>query len=372
MPVVRVAAWMLSLLVTVAAIGGCSGPAESGSNSRLEVPKRVGGLVTPEWETNVSTELQSPGRLVAFGAGHGVAALIQRDPCQRTIFSLGDSARTVAFTRCSPTGKDEHPPPQPGLATDVVYSAMGGQPWFLEPRSRNVVSEDISAYRRLVTQLPAAGPVATACSTDGRLVAYLDSTNPGNLLFHDLLHPDSSWTTPLPQEFASEAEPHWSEIRFGGSTDGPCVLVAPRLRWFAIVLGDRAVRVGNFHEPIPAPADPPGWLAWRRWFGPPTSEAPPGPIDATGFPRGIAILYQGATPVGGQLVDLYDLSGRYQETMLLPRRAAAIAATPHRLMVLSERDGGWWLTSYLLPATMRGPAVEAEPDIMLPTKPPSR
>ena len=366
----RYSASVLSAAAVAAVLGGCSGSAGSEHKDAPPIASRIGELVAPEWEANITPSILGTARPIAFGAGHGVAGLTQREPCQRTIFVLRDSAKVAGWTRCLPTGEDEHPPPQPGLVTDVVYSASGGVPWYLEPRSGRVVSEDISGYRRLVTRLPASGPVTTACSTDGRLVVYIDSAAPGKLRFHDIIHTDSSWTVGLVPDLAREAVPHWSSVRFGGSIHGPCVLAAPRLAHFAIVLGDTAVHVAEFREPVLPPTRQPSGLSLQRWLGPTASEEPVGPLDAAGFPRGVAILFQGLSAFGGRLVDLYDLTGRYRETMILPGVATMITATPERLLVLSQGDGKWWLASYLLPSSLRGIAIEEESVVTRRTKPP--
>jgi len=84
-------------------------------------------------------------------------------------------------------------------------------------------------------------------------------------------------------------------------------------------------------------------------FRDPPLPPPPGPLDATSWAGGIAVLYQGATAEAGRLVDLYDRRGSYTQTMILQQPAVRIASTGTQLLTLSHRDKRWRIASYWFP-----------------------
>lgn len=337
------------LLLLVLLHGGCAGSGVRPQALDVEVPMRVGYAVASDWSRNI-TPLVSPTAVpVAFGSGHGVVTLAQRNPCRRVILQAGDTTQLFSRRVCPPDGADTFPRPQPGPIVDVVYVAPRGVPWYLDHGRRLVLWENVSAGRGVIARLRARGNVSSACSTDGQWIVYLDSLQPGILLFQEIDGREPLRVVIHDEEFAALSAERWEGLQLRGAPGAPCILFGHHMRRFAIVWNDSLIRTADLHEPVSfMPA------RWRpgstRWWPFPRPGSPvPGALDVASHGDGIAVLHHGATGLGGRLIDLYDHSGRYRETMILPDRATRITALYQRLLVLSEREEAWWLSAYPLP-----------------------
>ncbi len=311
------------------------------------IPERFGYLAVAKWERRLASGVPGSPYKTALSAAPGVAAFLLSSPCMHGIVAFHESPYASESGPCPDSGYRQA---YLGSVSDVVYADPKGIAWWLGGKLRTVVAENISGSNSLLTWLPSAGPVLAACSTDGRIISYVDSSKPGRLNFHDVTVPQSNWSIDLPPDFRSLSDSlSWNGVQLGGVPEGPCVLIEPRVAKFAVFQADSMVRSVSFHEPIPPPPPAhrsPGLLRLFRRF----SQQPQlGPIDATAFRWGIAVLYRSATHYSGRLVDLYDLEGRYWQTMILPEEGIRIASTGRELLVLSNRKGDWFLSLYPLP-----------------------
>jgi hypothetical protein len=290
------------------------------------------------------------------------------------LFILADSAAAPAGGPIRPHKSDYRPPI--GIPSDIVGVSSQGLTWFLDPERGRVTGQDVGGNRVVIADLRVRGTVRTACALGEHAIAFLDAARPGQVFVHDLTEPFTTRTMSFPAGFVDEHSVRWTDLRFGGSPEGPCVLWAPHMH-SVIVVSDSSVQpLGPFVEPLSATErDEQERGAWHRWltywF---TRAAPPpvGALDATSVPGGVAVLFAGRTPYAGRLVDFYTETGQFLETMRLPFRARRIAGTRHRLLVLSARGDSVYVASYILPAKVRLLPTADEPPVIPPLDPVSR
>ena len=340
---------MIVLACLTAMLSACTGdsatrPAVSQDNNS----RRIGFLATPEWERDITPSVLSSAMPISLGAGYGVVGLIQRRICQRTIFLLRDSARSKTWGRCYETGDDDTSLPQIGLATDIVYVAPEGVPWHLNPAARMVVTENISGRRIIIARLRGKGAVQSACSSDGHQIVFTDPVQPGVLIFQDISNPDSIRLLTVPDSTGSQMKMLWDQSRFGGSTDGPCVLSSRYADRVLAIYGDTLFQLIKLKKPV-QPEKPTRWYTKLL----PTGNAEPRLrlLDVASYQSGVAVLYADGGPMTGRLVDIYRLTGEYWQTMILPSPAKLISSAYGRLYVLTNRENKWYLASYHLPVT---------------------
>lgn len=316
-------------------------PEPAGADSR-----RVGFLAEALWEVTTGPEALLPTPGTSLGAGHGLATVFFASPCGHSEVLLADpKGQMGASGPCPDVSK---PATFVNPLGDVVYIGPNGDAWWLGLPRGAVVAHGYKG-NRVVTRLPSAGKVLAACSNNGRSIVYVDSLDAGKLQLHDIEMPDARQSIPLPREFSELAPAEWAAVQLGGAPDESCVLIAPRADRFMVIPPDSAAWSAPFHEPVP-PAPPTRRWEWlqRKLWGPPRAGAP-GPLDATSFNGGIAILFAGATAEAGRLVDLYDRGGRYSQTMILTQPAVRIASTGTQLLTLSHRDKRWRIAAYWFP-----------------------
>lgn len=327
------------------AMPGCSGP-KSTTLAAPEDARRQGYLAESLWEVTAGPEVLLPTPSNSLGAGHGLAAVFFASPCGHGEVLLADpKSQQGASGPCPEVSK---PASFVNPLGDVVYIGPNGDAWWLGLPRGAVIAHGYKG-NRVVTRLPSTGRVLAACSSNGRTIVYADSLDPGTLHLHDIEVPDDRRPASLPTEFAELTAAEWASVQLGGAPNQPCVLIAPRANLFLVIPPDSAAWGAPFREPIP-PAAPTRRWEWlqRKLWGPPRV-AVPGPMDATSFAGGFAILYQGATAEAGRLVDLYDRSGRYTQTMILQQPAVRIASTGTQLLTMSHRDKRWRIASYWFP-----------------------
>jgi hypothetical protein len=239
--------------------------------------------------------------------------------------------------------------------SDAVYAGRRGEVLHLDGQGGVVVAENIGGDLTVRGRLPSRAPILAACSSDGQYISYADSLTPGVVRVHDLRFPDSIRELVLPPEFLAEGPSTWAGVQMGGAPGEPCVLVAPRAGQFAVIEGDSVVWTAALHEPL---AMAPPRSRWERFLDRFRGQPPPppvGPLDATSYAGGIAVLHQGATAEGGRLVDLYDRRGAYRETMILPRPAARIASTGTELLAMGHDGRQWWIALFWFPGEAPDP-----------------
>jgi hypothetical protein len=326
-------------------------------------------MATPEWETRearVERWVPHGAHIVplAFRSGGGLTALLQDSPRATFEFTFSNPAWPLGGVLTQDTLSDT---PNLGLPSDIVGVTRDGVPWYLDRQTGRVVSETISSRRELIATLDTVGTVRSACALGGRAIAYVTAQDSAELFVRDLAT-GSTNVVAFPPPYAGRWSVRWSDVRFGGSLNGQCVLWSSRMST-AMLVSDSAVRLlGPFVEPV----RPEAWYRrlarWITRVGPPVYA-----LDATSFPGGIAVLFGGHTAGAGRMVDLYSDSGAYLETMVLPRPALRVAGNDARLFVLSESLDSILLASYILPAAVRSRAQPTDTettkiDIRLPPK----
>ncbi len=322
----------------------------------LDAPahRRTGYLAEQLWEVGVATDAPTVSQGSYLGAGHGMVAWLIRSPCQHGTLPL---SRPVDRGSGGPCPDPTRPSTLVNPDREVVYVGPNGDVWWLGMPRGSVLAHG-NLPNRIVTRLPTSGRVLAACTSDGKTIVYADSPNRAVLRIHYLAGPDSARSLVVPAELATLGEPDWNGVQLGAAPGYPCILVVPRVGGVAVIRGDTAIWTGPFYEPLPAPPRVRRGFPWLKPFRTPPVVQRPGPLDATSFAGGIAILYQGAGVDGGRLVDLFDWDGQYNQTMILPHPVERIASTGTQLVTLSHRDKGWHLALYWFPGerTDSGPA----------------
>lgn len=310
------------------------------------VSRRVGFLAEALWEVTTGPEVLLPTPGTSLGAGHGVAAVFFASPCGHAEVLLADPKSQQGAS--GPCPDVSRPATFVNPLGDVVFIGPNGDVWWLGVPRGAVIAHPFNG-NRVVTRVPTKGRVLAACSTDGRTVVYADSLDPGKLHLQAIERPETRQSIPLPEELAELAPAEWAAVQLGGAPNESCVLIAPRADRFVVIPPDSAAWSAPFHEPVP-PAPPTRRWEWlqRKLWGPPRAGAP-GPLDATSFNGGVAILYAGATAEAGRLVDLYNRAGKYSQTMILSQQAVRIASTGAQLLTLSHRDKRWRIAAYWFP-----------------------
>ena len=359
------------LLVVLAACSTSTretAPAKGDPASAVAWGRASGPLARPEWQREITHRTGSPFRPIAFRAGGGIASLLQGPPLRHWMALLADSGHIGAGGPSEPhVVRELH---GLGAPTDIVAVAADGYSWYLDPVRSRVVGENVGGEQITVASLGVRGTVRTACGLGERAIAFLDTARPGRVFVRELAPPYATRELPFPDGLLGR-HVRWQDLRFGGSAEGPCVLFARAMRGVVVVSDSSARAISPFVEPLSrvdalyargawyAPLA--GLIAWR--------ERGVGALDATSVPGGVAVLFEGRTAAAGRLVDFYSDSGVYLETLHLPRRARRIAATPHRLIVLSAPDDRTFIASYLLPTGIRRRAAAAEPVVIAPPGP---
>lgn len=357
----------LAAAVGLVAGAACT-DAEAGRRSaRREVP-----VASAEWERDLERHVRHPVQPIALRAGSGLVALLHDPPLGYRIFAMRDQGRGAAG---GPQIGRPAPPGFWGLGrpSDVVglHADSAGAPadaWFLDPARGRVIGTNVGAARRTVAGLGTRGTVRTACTLGARAIAYLDEARPDTVLVRALHAPYAVRPYPFPRGLLVGRGGAWTDLRFGGSQDGPCVIHAPRMRGVAVVTDTAVHAVAPFVEPLSRVDSLYAAGAWYARAVDLLSRDEPrtGAIDATSWHGGAAVLFEGRTPDAGRVVDFYDARGAYVTSLRLPHRALRIAATRHRLVVLRQSHGRVFLASYVLPAEIRTGAVEDEPELVAP------
>ena len=359
---------VLGVLVACSTSASETPPANSDPVSAVAQGRASGPLARAEWQREITHRTGSPFRPIAFRAGGGIASLLQGPPLRHWMAFLADSGYIGAGGPAEPHVVRELF--GLGTPTDIVAVAANGYSWYLDPARGRVVGENVGGEQITVASLGVRGTVRTACGLGERAVAFLDTARPGRVYVRELAPPYETRDLPFPDGLLGHRV-RWPDLRFGGSPEGPCVLFAPTMRGVVVVSDSSARAIAPFVEPL-SRAD--ALYARGTWYAPLAGliawrERAVGALDATSVPAGVAVLFEGRTPAAGRLVDFYSDSGTYQESLRLPQRARRIAATPHRLIVLSAPYDRTYIASYVLPARIRRRAAAAEPDVIAPPGP---
>lgn len=346
----------LLVSVTLSAAAACS-TSTADVADRQHVPHRTGTLATAEWETpawELGRYKTSGARLdvVAMRSGGPIVALLQRSPLAAYEIILEGPAmqRRVSVEGGPVQGARFGAKPPLGHPLDIVGVRGDGVAWYLDADSARIVSEDVGGFHRIESSFAARTVARTGCLLGDRAVAFLDSARVDTVFVQDLGAAGTVRGIPAPRGYVDGVEARWTDLRFGGSRDGPCVLWAPRMRTVMLV-SDSAVRAMG---PMVEQAEEESWpdRIWRRITRKPARQYV---IDASSFPGGVAVLFGGRTPGARRMIDLYDDAGTYRETMVLPMPAMRIAGSGQRLYVLRQNGDSVLLASYVLPAAVRPP-----------------
>ena len=346
---------------SVAAVVACATHADA--PEALRVPHRVGVVLAAEWEQplwNVWRWVPSgqPFDAVAFRSGGGLVGLAARAPASTysIILESGADARHVSVTG-GPLGLlPERSALSHGSPTDIVGVGPDGVVWFLFSDSGRVIGQDIGGPRKVETTLAANRSATTGCLIADRALAYLDAGRPNTVLVKDLTERHHDRVVPFPAGYIDGRTVKWSDLRFGGSLGGTCVLRAPRMSTLMLVT-DSAVRpLGPFIEPVP---QDPWYRRLARWAT--RSPAPVYAMDATSYPGGVAVLFGGQTKGAGRIIDLYADTGGYLETMVLPAPVRRIAGNRERIYALRQSRDSLLMASYVLPWSIRAKIPPAPP-----------
>jgi len=317
--------------------------------------RRVATIEKPEWtvrEPAVERLLAGGQRLnvVAFRAGGGLIALLQHAPDAWWGFMF----QAPGAPSGGAIGAPPHGMSAPGFTTelrsrikspsDIVGVSADGVAWYLDAATGRITSLSVSGYRAPIPGLRLPGTARRACALAGGAIAFLDDTAPGRVFVQDLNRIGGDRSLTLPTQLLTDAGAEWSELRFGGSLGGPCILWAPVLPTVVVVTDSATRPLGPFIETM---RPDPWYTRFRRWVE--RKPSPVAAISATSFPGGVAVLFGGRTPYAHRLVDFYSKTGRYLESMLLPKPALSIAEGESRLFVLSQIGGAVRLASYILP-----------------------
>ncbi|MFQ5703822.1 MAG: hypothetical protein ACE5HT_07355 [Gemmatimonadales bacterium] len=354
-------------------VNGCSAD-RSGRLVDTEAPDSLRSplaVARPEWEVREweVEDMAGPGGRItalAFRAGGGLVVMLQDSP--RTIWEfMFQLPAYPSIQALSDEWPQRHPAPAIGFPTEVVGVTADGAAWFLDSETGRVTSQNVAGYRATITQLGHYGFVRRACALGERAIAFLDDARPGWVFIQRIEPPADEWTLRFPREVLDNPHVDWTDLRFGGSLEGPCVLWTPRMSTVVVVSDSETHALGPFIEPPRAES----WYAnlTRRVT---RSSRVLTALDATSFPGGVAILFGGRTAHAGSLVDFYDRSGKYIETMLLVRRALRVAASRYRLFVLSQHQDSVWLASYVLPAAVSPRTAPRETKVRVPPPPYAR
>jgi hypothetical protein len=300
-------------------------------------------------------------RPLAFRSGGGVTTLLQDSPLAMHQFMF-DTPKYPAGGLAALNRKQIGDTPGLGVPSDVIGVTREGVSLYLDRETGRVTSQTVSIRRSIVVRLDDRDTVQSGCALGERAVAFIEEARPGTVLFRSIGEPSTAWTLPFPPGYTDGLEAKWSELRFGGAADGPCVLWAPRMRTVMIVSDSAVQPLGPFIEPV----EPEAWYhhVWR-WMT--RAPAPVYTLDATGFPGGVAVLFAGRTDGSGRMVDLYAANGAYLETMVLPRPALRVAGNWARLFVLSEHRDTVLLASYMLPSAVSS-GFPPEPSVPVDTR----
>jgi len=355
------------------ALGGCD--EEAGTHPRasptrtdaLLVRRHLGTLARAEWVTEVTHRTRLPVNPLAMRAGAGLVSLLQGPPAsQFWMFVLADSANAVAGFRIDPQEVSD----LPRLGDPVDIPGITADAWtlLLDRRSGRILGQDVGGNRISMAATGVRGSVLSACVHHQTSVALIDSARRGVVFVKPLAGAAKARALTVPSALLNERTVHWSELRFGGSPDGACILYAPRMRGVGVVTDTSVIALHEFVEPLTAVQQA---YASNRWYSALMERLnigtlPRAVLDATSFPGGMALLFQGNSPEGGRMIDLYSDTGEYIESLLLPRRALRIAATRQRIVVLSESRSRVFLSSYVLPARARTSATTGEPAVIAP------
>lgn len=342
--------------LAVVLCGAACSPGDHGAASaagrQLPARTRTGSFVAPEWEVRewkVERYIARGHHLepVAFRSGGGVTALLQRSPLAMYEFMFdvpGHPAGGLADPR---KAWIEGNPPF-GSPSDIAGVTRDGVTLYLDGATGDIKAQTVSSRRAEVLDLGTSGSVQSACALGPNAFAYIDGSQPGEIFVRYVDSSAPARRLAFPSGLVDSNEVRWSQLRFGGSNGGACVLWAPRMR-AVVVVGDTALHaIDDFIEPV----KPEPWFA-RIWHW--LSRTPPHPyaLDVTSVPGAVAVLVAGSTSGAGRIVDFYADSGSYLETMVLPRRALRVAGNHQRLFVLRESLDSILFASYVLPWSLR-------------------
>lgn len=332
-----------AVLYFSALVAACSGDASRPGS-------RVGDFGQLESETRlhaVERWASSAGAFnaVAVRSGGGVAALIGDD--YRTVHLIelrGMPRPPVMGGRVDSVGTPRNPALKRPI--DIVGVTPRGVAWLLDSAMKRVTSQDISGRRQVIAAFDEGAESQAGCMLDETTFVYIDGTRPDTVLVRS--GEASARVLAMPRGYVDGRSTRWSDLRFGGSNGGACILWAPRMRSIMLVSHSGVRPLGSFIEPVP----PDRWYhRLARWIA--RRPAPVYVLDATSVPGSVALLYAGQTAGAGRVVDLYNESGEYLRTMVLHAPALRIAGNRERLYVLRRKEGQVFFGSYVLPWTMR-------------------
>ena len=314
----------------------------------------LGPVAHAEWEREVTSTVGATSPVLALRAGYGIVTLLQDAPLAKWMFTLADTGRVSAGGSIGRSEPFVPGRPRMGQPSDIVTVDEDGASWFLDPRTGRIIRQDVGGYRHLVGRLRAEGDVLTACALNGRVV-FLDSGRPTEVLVQSLDPPFVTRALPGATQFMSAIDAERAQLRFGGSATGVCVLRSPYLPGVLLVSDSAVVALGPFIEPTGRVRDKEdrSRAPLLSDFGDGRGPRVVGALDATSFPGGVAVLFEGRSQDAGRVIDLYAEAGSYLGTIRLPHRARRIAGTGHRIIVLSTRNDRSYLASYVLPLEAR-------------------
>lgn len=329
-----------------------------------------GPIAEPEWEREITSTIGFTSPALALRAGHGIVTLLQDAPLAKWMFTLADSGRVSAGGSIGRSEPFVPGRPRMGQPSDIVAVDEDGASWFLEPGTGRIVRQDVGGYRHLVGRLRAEGEVRTACALNGRVV-FLDSGRPTEVLIQSLDPPFVTRALRGATHLMNGTDAERAQLRFGGSATGVCVLHSPYLPGVLLVSDSAVVALGPFIEPTGTVRgkEDRSRAPFASGFGVGRGPHVVGALDATSFPGGVAVLFEGRSQDAGRVIDLYAEAGPYLGTIRLPHRARRIAGIGHRIIVLSTRNDRSYLASYVLPPQARSARFGGEPSVPAPRPP---
>lgn len=353
----RLPVWFLKtmasavVLIATALVIASVAPSQDATPQRVEEPGQL------EWEVRERPiERMIPvGRHVqplAFRSGGAVTTLLTDHPLAtyQIMYDVpGHPTGGLAAANRNPIGD------MVGLGTpsDVVGVTSDGISLYLDRTTGSVRSQTVSIRRSLVTVLDSVDRVQSACMLGSRTIAFVTARRQDSVFYRDVDGDGAPRALSFPASYLDSTGARWSDLRFGGSDNAPCVLWAPRMRTVVLV-SDSALRpLGRLVSSSAGERWPQRlWDLLRR-------HRPADVLDATTIPGAVAILAAGRSDDAGRIVDFYGDDGRYLETLVLPRPSLRIAGNYARLFVLSEHRDSVLFASYVLPRDIR-PRIPAD------------
>ncbi|MGQ0647912.1 MAG: hypothetical protein ACT4P7_10095 [Gemmatimonadaceae bacterium] len=283
---------------------------------------------------------------MAFRASGGLVALLQADPAATAEF-MYESPKYPAYTT---TMRGYGGNPSLGSPVDIAL-VTDSTAWFVDASRGRIVSQNLGGLRQEIVTLRDANTVRRAGALDEDLVVFFDDS--AGVAHVQRLSGGPTTRLRLPDDVGALGDP-WNDWSLSGSLSSPCVMFSPFSPTVLVMSRDTLLRIDLASAPLgDRRVDRQG--AWRRLAlrlrGP--SREMVGPLDVTAFPTGIAALSRVGGDSAGMTIDLFDLRGEYQRSLVLSRPALRIAGALNRLYVLSQMQDSAMFASYPLPLVLR-------------------